>query len=229
MTTRGKHLLLTIFAGLLIALYIGLLHLFTARGTPSLSGAALAVGPFALTGFWLAWQSRHRLPGLAVWLLAMAALVVWRTPLASNFAYVNLIQHAGTFGTLSAVFGRTLAAGRTPMVSMFAEAVHGPLVPGLARYTRRVTIAWTLVFAAMTGLSLALFASGHIAAWSLFANVLTPVIIPAVFLIEYLIRRTTLPPELQTGLVDSIRSAWPAFDRWSSADDEPARPAERHP
>jgi uncharacterized membrane protein len=229
MTPRGKQRLLTIGAGLLIALYIGLLHLFTARGTPSLAGAALAVGPFVLMGFWLAWQSRHRSVALGAWLLAIGALVVWRQPLASNFAYVNLIQHAGTFGTLSAVFGRTLAAGRKPMVSMFAEAVHGPLVPGLARYTRGVTVAWTLVFAAMTLLSLALFASGHIAAWSLFANVLTPVIIPAVFLIEYLVRRTTLPPELQTGLVDSIRSAWPAFDRWSSAQDDTASPSERHP
>jgi len=228
MNARGRHLLLTVGAGLLVALYIGLLHLFTARGTPSLAGAALAVGPFVATGFWLAWHSRHRILALAAWLLAMIALGIWRESLASNFAYVNLIQHAGAFAMLTAVFGRTLAAGRTPMVSIFAQAVHGPLVPGLARYTRKVTIAWTLVFALMTLVSLVLFARGHIAAWSLFANVLTPVIIPGVFLIEYLVRRTLLPRELQTGLIDSIRSAWPAFDRWATRQDE-ATPVERQP
>ena len=215
MTARARHLFLTALAGLLIALYIGLLHRFTARGTPSLTGAALALLPLAGTTLWLAWQSRRRALGLALWGAALGALALFRGPLSSNFALIELIQHAGTFAALTALFGRTLSAGHTPMVTGFAQSVHGPLPPRLARYTRGVTLAWTGVFAAMASVSLVLFASGRIAGFSLFANILTPAIIAAVFLVEYLLRRLTLPRELQTGFVDSIRSAWPAFDRWA--------------
>ncbi|QID16471.1 hypothetical protein G3580_01830 [Nitrogeniibacter mangrovi] len=216
MTARARHLLLTVVAGLLIALYIGLLHHFTAAGTPSQTGAALALLPMALTTLWLAWTSRHRRVALALWLTGLALLIGFRHVLAARFAYIELIQHAGTFASLAGLFGRTLGAGRTPMVSLFAQTVHGPLAPPLARYTRRVTVAWTAVFCLMAAASLVLFFSGHVASWSLFANVLTPILIPAVFLIEYLVRRRVLPAALQTGLVDSIRSAWPAFERWSA-------------
>jgi uncharacterized membrane protein len=232
MSARGRHLLLTVGAGLLIALYIALLHIVTARETPSLAGAALALGPVAVTGVWLAWASRFRVPALLLCALAFGGLYAAREVLASNFAWVTLIQHAGTFAVLTGVFGRTLAPGRTPMVSLFARRVHGPLAPRLAHYTRRVTQVWTLVFALLATVSLALFASGQIAAWSLFANVLTPALIPTVFLVEYLVRRTILPRELQTGLIDSVRSAWPAFDDWLVRHDEhgqPASPADPRP
>ncbi len=232
MTPRARHLLLTALAGLLIALYIGLLHHFTARGTPSLIGAALALLPLTGTTLWIAWQSRRRVIALTLWFCAVGALAAFRGPLASNFAYVELIQHAGTFATLTALFARTLSAGRTPMVTRFARTVHGELPPRLARYTRGVTVAWTLVFATLASVSLGLFASGRIAAFSLLANVLTPAIVTTVFLAEYLLRRLTLPRELQTGFIDSIRSAWPAFNRWAARQEalRPTTPAsERQP
>jgi len=214
MSARARHLLLTVLAGLLVALYISLLHHFTAQGRPSVIGGALALLPMGLTALWLAWISRRRTLALGAWLCAVVLLWSAQDLLAHQFAYIELVQHAGTFACLTAVFGRTLASDRTPMVSVFARTTHGALPPPLAGYTRKVTIAWTLLFGLMTIASLTLFFSGRIASWSLLANLLTPIIIVLMFLIEYLVRCISLPPELRSGLIASIRAAWPAFDRW---------------
>lgn len=217
MNPRARHLLLTLLAGLLVALYIGLLHHFTAQGRPSVTGAILALMPMGLTSLWLAWISPYRGTALTAWCAVAGLLALNHALLAEQFKYIELVQHAGTFACLTAVFGRTLAADRTPMVSVFARSTHGSLPPLLASYTRKVTIAWTLMFALMTAVSLILFFSGQLAHWSLLANVLTPFIIATCFLAEYLVRRLVLPTQMRTGLVSSIRAAWPGFDRWYAA------------
>lgn len=234
MSARARHLLLTILAGLLVVLYIGLLHHFTAQGRPSVIGGALALLPMGITTAWLAWISSHRTLAVGAWIAIAALLAVNHEVLAQQFAYIELLQHAGTFACLSAVFGRTLAPDRTPMVSVFARTAHGSLPDALARYTRKVTIAWTTLFVLMATTSLALFFSGHIAQWSLLANVLTPIIIATMFLVEYLVRRKALPPEMRSGLVASVRASWPAFDRWADtrsrlSDDPPDRKAQAKP
>jgi len=45
------------------------------------------------------------------------------------------------------LFGRSLRAGRTPLISKLANAYHGELPPSLATYTRRLTMVWTGYFA----------------------------------------------------------------------------------
>jgi len=217
MNPRTRYLLLTALAGLLVALYIGLLHHFTALGRPSVTGAALALLPMALTGLWLAWISPQRTLALFAWMTVASLLAFNHAMLAQQFRYIELMQHAGTFACLTAVFARTLMADRTPMVSVFARNSHGSLPPELASYTRKVTLAWSLLFGLMTIASLLLFFNAPPAHWSLLANILTPVIIGAMFLGEYLIRRIALPRHLRTGLIASIRTAWPAFDHWCAA------------
>ena len=214
MTPRTRHLLLSMLAVALVVGYITLLHQATARDTPSVLGALLALLPMGLTALWLAWISAYRPLAVGAWLAAAGLLAYHRGLLADHFAYVELVQHAGTFACLTALFGRTLVAGRTPMVSVFARTVHGSLPAELARYTRRLTAVWTTVFAVMSLSSLVLFFSGHVAQWSLLANVLTPLIIAAVFLIEYRIRCRCLPAHMRSTLIASMRAAWPGFDRW---------------
>ena len=92
------------------------------------------------------------------------------------------------------------------MISSFAQRVHGPLEAPLARYTRAVTLAWSSFFVLMAVLSLILFFAAPIATWSAFANLLTPFLIGAMFLGEYLLRLRCLPPHLHTGLLASIRA-----------------------
>lgn len=194
--------------GVAVAGYIVMLHIYTARDTPSTTGALLAIAPMLAVSLLIAWRAAHRGLLLSLWLAAVALLALNWTLLQSNFAWVGLAQHAGTFTMLALFFGRTLQLGNTPIVSRMARQAHGSLPPPLARYTRRVTQAWTAFFAVMACASVVLFGGGHIALWSWLANILTPALIGAMFLAEYLVRRSVLPPELRTGLLDSIRAAW---------------------
>ncbi|MBI1906922.1 MAG: hypothetical protein HYS20_11930 [Rhodocyclales bacterium] len=205
-----KMLPLLRWAALAVAVagYIVMLHIYTARDTPSTIGALLAIVPMLAVSLLIAWRATHRGVMLSLWFAALALLALNWPLLQSNFALVGLLQHAGTFAMLALFFGRTLQAGDTPIVSRMARQAHGSLPPPLAHYTRRVTQAWTAFFALMAFASVVLFGGGYIALWSWLANLLTPVLIGAMFGAEYLVRRSVLPPELRTGLMDSIRAAW---------------------
>jgi len=70
-------------------------------------------------------------------------------------------------------FGRTLLAGRQPLCTRFAQAAHTPLTPQHELYARRVTVAWTLFFAAMALISTLLIfpgAAGHLVAFCQFSD-----------------------------------------------------------
>ena len=197
----------------LAAAYLLLAHVTTASGTPSLAGAMIAVAPWLLGALVLSWRSRYRPVLLIACVLAAAALWANRALLASGFTWIYLLQHAGTFALLALVFGRSLAPGATPAITRLAAMVHGALPALMARYTRAVTLVWAVFFGIMSLSSLALYFSGQVAAWSLLVNVLTPPLIAAVFLLEYLVRRQCIPAEMRTGLVDSVRVAFKGAER----------------
>lgn len=87
------------------------------------------------------------------------------------------------------LFGRTLAHGRVPLIARFALMEQGTLTEELARYTRRLTWLWTLLFAGSALASLALALSGNRDAWSLFTNLVNYLLVAALFLGEFLYRR----------------------------------------
>ena len=190
----------------LAALYYWLSHVLTAADRPSSAGALLATGPYMAIALAMAWKARRRGLAILLWLIAVGALALGWPLLRDNFAWIYLFQHVGAFTLLAIGFGRTLGDGRTPMISRFAERIHGELVPPLARYTRAATLAWTVFFAAMVAVSLTLFLAAPIAWWAVFANLLTPLLIGLMFLGEFIIRRR-LPKEFRTGLIESIRAA----------------------
>ena len=128
------------------------------------------------------------LPGHRLWVLLaglLGGILLWRLPAASALIYLPpLLLNTG----LGLLFGRTLVGGRVPLITRFAEEVMGDRHPERRGYTRGVTLAWTLAFAAMAleSLLLALFASAE--TWSLFTNVLNYLFIAALFLGEFIVR-----------------------------------------
>jgi uncharacterized membrane protein len=131
----------------------------------------------------------------------------WGT-LERNIAWVYFIQHAGTNVMLAAVFGLTLVRGRQPLCTRLAEAVRGSVGPDVVRYTRQVTLAWTLFFVAISLVSMALFLSGSVGAWSVFANFLWLPLILLMFGAEYLVRLRRLPHLEHNGFMDGILAFW---------------------
>ena len=108
---------------------------------------------------------------------APAAALGIALPLAVNLALCGL-------------FGRTLAAGREPMIARFARLERGAELPAdLARYARALTFAWTGFFAAMAAVSLGRARWGSVLAWSRFTNVVNYALVALLFVGEYVYRR----------------------------------------
>lgn len=168
--------------------YAAASHALMTRAQDSAWSLAIILGPFVVLGAAWAWSSGHRVlavaGGLAALLLALKGAGGGGIPAR----WLYLAQHAGVHLALAAWFGSTLRRGAEPLVSTLARRVHESFTPALERYTRQVTLAWTLYFAGMAVASMVLFAAGEFAHWSLLANILTPVFTAGFFVGEYLVR-----------------------------------------
>jgi uncharacterized membrane protein len=173
--------------------------------TPAL-GALLSLVPAAGLALWVLRRSRHREAVLAALALACVALWLGWGLLERNFASVFFIEHAGANLVLALVFGRTLVGSREPLCTRFARLLHAPLPPEEVRYTRHVTAAWTVFFVVIFTLSCVLYLGRLLAAWSILANILTPVLVAAMFAVEYAIRLRALPQSERTGVLGGIRA-----------------------
>jgi uncharacterized membrane protein len=187
--------------------YSVLAHLAAASTRPDSLDAMVAILPLLGLAFLMAWRSSQRAIMLALCLAACAALYAGSGWLVTHYNWVFLLQHAGVYALLCVAFGRTLQAGRIPMVTGCARIVHGSLSPALIRYTRTVTCAWTLYFGGISGLSLLLFWLAPIAIWSAFANLLGLPLLALMFAGEYAVRCSVLPVADPAGPRDALR-AW---------------------
>jgi uncharacterized membrane protein len=181
-------------------------HFAIVAGASPALGAALSLVPLAGLAFWAARRSRHRLAWLAAALATTAALWFWWGALERHFPDIFFVEHAGANLVLAIVFGRTLLKGHEALCTKFARVLHGPLAPNVERYTRQVTIAWTIFFVALFAASCALYLGRFLAAWSLLANILSPVLIVAMFVVEYAVRHRVLPGHERVGILGGIRA-----------------------
>lgn len=170
-------------------------------------GAVVAIAPVLLIALLLAWRSPRRSIMLAALALSstVALSAAW-SALENHFGLVYWLQHVGMQLILLMTFGRTLIAGRQPLCTRFAEALHGVLTPQHENYARQVTLAWTLFFAAMAVISTLLFFLAPLPIWSVFANFLTLPLVALMFIAEYAVRRAILPETRQTPMLDALRA-----------------------
>lgn len=167
------------------------------------------LGPLWLTALGLA-GSRFGRWGLALAGLAGVAgfaLVLLGEAGDTNRLYV--LQHAGINALLCGWFGSTLRGDRLSLIGQFAQRVH-PLSPTMRIYTAQVTRVWTVYFALMVVASIAVYASLSFAAWSVLANLLTPLMVVALFVGEHLMRYRLHPEFERTRLIDAVRAFYGA-------------------
>lgn len=183
-----------------------LAHAAIIEGIPRAAGAALSLVPIALLALWAARRSRRRLAAIAA--VAVAAIALWLGwgQLERHFPDLFFVEHAGSNLVLALVFGRTLLAGREPLVGRFARAVHGDIPPEVQRYTRQVTAAWTAFFVLLFATSCTLYLGRYLEAWSLLANILTPLLVGAMFVVEYAVRLRALPNWERVGILGGVRA-----------------------
>ncbi|AMV06189.1 ketosynthase [Xanthomonas citri pv. fuscans] len=161
------------------------------------------------------------------WALALLLLAglgaLWHSP----YAMLVLAAPPVVFtGWVAWFFGRSLRAGRTPLITRIVEGLYGqagmPITPEQRRYTRRLTLAWALLLCGLTlaNLVLGLCAEpsgvlaqlGHAsplpisdARASLFANLLAYGVIGGFFVGEYLLRGRWFPQRPYRNLPDFLR------------------------
>jgi len=163
------------------------------------------LGPLWLTAMGLA-GSRFGAWGLALAGLAGAALfVLVLHGEAGDPNRLYVLQHAGINILLCGWFGGSLRRGRLSLIGQFAERVHA-LSPAMRRYTAQVTRVWTAYFAAMAVASVVVYASLPFTAWSVLANLLTPLLVAVLFVGEYLLRYRLHPEFERTRLSDAVRA-----------------------
>ena len=204
-TRLGQVLRWTIGIAVIVG-YALLSHATASASGSSVMGAMVALGPMFGISFLMAWRAKQRWPLLGLWGVVCTLLYASRQVLITHYHWVFLLEHVGTYSALGATFGLTLRQGHMPIISGLAQKVHGDLTPGLARYTRAVTWAWTLYFAGVATLSLLLFGLAPLPVWSGFAYLLGVPILVLMFLVEYAVRCWVLPREDRTGLISAIRA-----------------------
>lgn len=136
----GRWMLPLLIGYALLALLGGVLH----RPVLSLIAAALL-----LVALGVPLLRRRSLGGIVLWLLVAAALLipalVGRVQLAlAGLPILILLAMAG-------FFARTLKRGREPLIARCVRVIEGEqrmALPGVARYTRNVTLYWACVLGA---------------------------------------------------------------------------------
>jgi uncharacterized membrane protein len=202
------------------ASYPVLAHLATLSARPDLIAASisllviLVLLPALRQGRWLAWAT-----------LAAAACGLYVALAAGRAVSLLLLPPVLLNGFMAWVFGRTLRDGRMPLIEIAARAMRGPgaqLGEEVVAYARGVTQAWTGLFVglAVVNLVLAMLArpagllrvagfdpavSVPLSAWSLFANLLSYLLIAALFAIEFVVRARRFPHQPYSGVIDFTR------------------------
>ena len=170
-------------------------------GHPDWAPRATAAAMVLAALLW-AFASRraHAVAGAAVVALLVAALA-FSAPQALLYAPPVAINAA-----LACVFGRSLLAPRDPVITVFARMEHPELPAELAQYTRLLTLLWTLLFAAMALIALALALAAPLALWSAFTNVLSYLLVIALFAGEHAYRRWRYRHYRHAGLLELARN-----------------------
>ncbi|GJH29205.1 hypothetical protein [Caballeronia novacaledonica] len=169
-------------------------------------GLALVLAPILLIALNAVVRSPARGWLLPLWALACVASWLGRAPLTAHFGWGLWLEHASFNLALAWMFGRTLVHGREPLCTQFATMVHGQIEARVVRYTRHVTLAWTLFFVATAFVSTVLFACASIVAWSTFANYLALPLVGLMFVAEYACRRIALPDMEPSSIMDAVRA-----------------------
>lgn len=176
-----------VLLGLLLIGYQILAHRITAADELTPVGVAVMIVPLIAGAAWalaaeFGWRATAL--GLAVaTLLCGAAYAMWGRPSA---ALVYGLPHFSANLFLLWFFARTLRAGREPLVTRIARRLQRDALPDeIVGYTRRVTIAWAIFFAAQLLASIVLYALASRTTWSLFINIISSLLIPTMFVCEF--------------------------------------------
>jgi uncharacterized membrane protein len=185
--------------------YAGLSHWMTLFHATEPWAVVVLLGPLWIAAIGFA-ASRFGRWGLAgALLLGIGGFALVFLGEAGNPDRLYVLQHVAINGLLCGWFGSTLRGDGLSLITQFAQRVH-PLEGHMKAYTTQLTRIWTAYFALMVVASIAIYLTLPFSAWSLFANVLSPVMVTLLFVGEHFLRYRLHPEFERTRLVDAVRA-----------------------
>jgi len=181
-----------------------LVYLSSTGRLPPLVSVGVALAPLLIGVLVVSWRSRWRGPVLLAVVATAAAVVHYRAELSQHVPALWLLQHVGGHAALAIVFGRTLLPGEEPLATRVARAVLPSMPAEVVRYTRGVTLAWTIYFVTMAVLSLALYIGVGAGAWSTFATLVSGPLVALMFVLEFTLRRFTVPASHRASIAQTV-------------------------
>ncbi len=221
MTASGAQRWATALRWCSLLAYVPLAHVAGTTSSPAWAAAALVdlVVLLLIEGLCA--------PRLWAWLTAAACLAAIAVLVATDLALMPLLLVPVAFiGMVAWWFGRSLRAGRTPLVTRIVAGIYGQTMAQLSpqhhRYTRTLTGFWAGLLGALALLNLTLaliavpdgvLARIGIAApitvtraqWSLFANVLNYGVVGGAMVVEYHWRKRVFPQRPYRNFVEFVR------------------------
>jgi uncharacterized membrane protein len=183
-----------------------LAHAAVTGGLPNFARSALLVFPLAVLAFWACARPGTRAFWIAVLIATLVAMVVIERAKGQGLVIAYGMPHVAAYLFLLWLFGRTLAGGREALITGVARRIHGSLEPEIESYTRQITIAWCLFFAAQLAGSALLLTLAPVETWSLFVNVLNVPLLALMFGGEYLYRILRYPRHPRATLKSTLRA-----------------------
>ena len=212
--SRFTRLLVIAACAVAGAAYLAFSHLLTITERPSTLMLALGVTPLTAMALLAAWHSRMRWLSLALLGALATTVLLYLGELRNHVNWLYFAQHVGSMLLLAITFGSTLGGDDADALCsrVTRMMLSGAPDPAYMRYTMKVTVVWTGYFVTSALVSVALFFFGPIVVWSTFANLLTPVIVGLMFVIEYGVRVRLLPDRAHFSIAQTIQ-AYRAYER----------------
>lgn len=167
-----------------------------------------ALGPFLGLLIFRTWASRYRYVVLVGSTFVSLLLLTNWSAASSHLSWIYFAQHFGINAMLCLVFGRSLLRDREPICTRMAALVEEQLTPSVVRYTRTVTLTWTVFFGIIAGVSAGLFIFASLMAWSMYANILYLPLVFLMFAAEFSVRLRVLRGTPHTRLIKTMRCVW---------------------
>ena len=163
-------------------LWLGLSAGYLAASALGERAAALAV--LGLMAGAIVASSGPRVAGVVTGIVLAAA--AWR--FADAVRVLVFLPPLAAFAFMAFFFGRTLRAGREPLINRIARKEHPDLPPDMERHARWLTKVWTACFVALFVVALALAPWLSFESWSRWVQLLGYAVPGVLFLGEYVYR-----------------------------------------
>lgn len=194
-------------AGIGGAIYLAVSYAASSSTHPPLLAVLVVLAPLVVGTLAACWRTRFRFLAVAGCLIGLMIVVLhadWLTRYAASFFF---LQHVGAMGSLGILFGSTLGTKEGALCSRIARfAIPAPLDAQYIDYTWKVTLTWTIYFAAFALISTGLFFFAPLSLWSVFATFVTPASVFLLFACELLVRGYALPGRPHFTIAQTIDS-----------------------